>query len=37
MDIGIDPNRPGPLPIPPGAVMCTIRYTANHSWGVGVA
>ncbi|MCU1687681.1 MAG: hypothetical protein JWQ81_8420 [Amycolatopsis sp.] len=37
MNVGIDPNRPGPLPIPAGAVMCTIRYTASHAWGIGVA
>jgi hypothetical protein len=33
----IDPNRPGPLPVPKGAVMATLRYTADHSFGVGVA
>lgn len=33
----IDPNRPGPLPIPPGATMATIRYTADHSFAVGTA
>lgn len=31
----IDSNRPGPLPIPAGAVMATLRYTADHSFGVG--
>jgi hypothetical protein len=28
----IDPNRPGPLPIPAGSVVAVIRYTANHAW-----
>ncbi len=28
-------NRPGPVAIPKGAAMCTIRYTAKHSFGVG--
>jgi hypothetical protein len=36
-DATIDPNRPGPLPVPKGAVMATMRYTADHSFGVGVA
>lgn len=31
----IDSNRPGPLPVPSGAVMATLRYTADHSFGVG--
>jgi N-acetylmuramoyl-L-alanine amidase CwlA len=33
----IDANRPGPLSIPPGAAMATLRYTADHSFGVGAA
>jgi hypothetical protein len=33
----IDPNRPGPLAVPKGAVMATLRYTADHSFGVGTA
>jgi hypothetical protein len=33
----IDPHRPGPLPIPAGAVMAQIRYTANHAFAVGLA
>jgi hypothetical protein len=33
----IDPHRPGPLPIPAGAVMAQIRYTANHTFSVGLA
>jgi glycoside hydrolase-like protein len=32
----IDDNRPGPVPIPAGAVSCSIRYTADHAWTVGV-
>src|SRR4051812_11969732 len=28
-------NRPGPVPIPAGAAMATIRYTADHSFGLG--
>ena len=31
----LDPNRPGPITIPPQASMATIRYTAKHSFGVG--
>ena len=31
----LDSNRPGPLSIPDGAAMVTIRYTADHSFGVG--
>lgn len=31
------PNRPGPIAIPAGAAMATIRYTADHSFAVGVA
>lgn len=33
----IDPNRPGPLAVPKGAVMATLRYTADHNFSVGVA
>lgn len=29
----IDPNRPGPVPVPPGAVMVTVRYsTTDSTW-----
>jgi hypothetical protein len=30
-------NRPGPVNIPAGASTASIRYTADHSFGVGVA
>ncbi|TDP91942.1 hypothetical protein EV186_108153 [Labedaea rhizosphaerae] len=32
----LDANRPGPIAIPPNASMATIRYTAQHSFGIGV-
>ena len=28
----IDPNRPGPIPIPAGSAMLTLRYTAAHDF-----
>ncbi|WP_052674945.1 glycoside hydrolase family 25 protein [Amycolatopsis orientalis] len=31
------PNKPGPVRVPVGAAMATIRYTARHSFGIGVA
>lgn len=31
------PNRPGPVAIPAGAAMATIRYTADHSFALGTA
>jgi lysozyme len=31
------PNQPGPIPIPKGAKMATVRYTAKHSFGLGTA
>jgi hypothetical protein len=30
-----DSNRPGPISIPAGAAMVTIRYNADHSFAVG--
>lgn len=36
-NVTIDSNRPGPLPIPAKAVMATLRYTADHTYGIGVA
>lgn len=30
-------NRPGPIVVPKGASTASIRYTADHSFGVGVA
>jgi hypothetical protein len=33
----IDPHRPGPFAVPSGAVMAQIRYTADHSFGVGLS
>ncbi|MFD2458692.1 glycoside hydrolase family 25 protein [Amycolatopsis samaneae] len=32
-----DPNRPGPVEVPAGAAMATVRYTAAHSFGLGAA
>lgn len=33
----VHPNDPGPAStIPAGAIMCTVRYDASHSFGVGV-
>ena len=32
----LDSNRPGPIAIPPNASMATIRYTAKHSFAIGV-
>ena len=31
------PNRPGPIAIPPGAAMATMRYSADHSFTIGFA
>jgi hypothetical protein len=36
-NIGIDGLKPGPLVIPPNAVMAQIRYTADHEFTVGTA
>lgn len=36
-DWTFDPNRPGPVPVPGGAVQLTIRYTATHPFTVAAA
>jgi len=36
-DWTFDPNRPGPIPIPSGAVQLTIRYTSSHPFTLAAA
>ena len=32
VDFTVDANRPGPVPVPTGAVVAVLRYTASHAW-----